>query len=171
MKLLLLTLLMFLIGCSSPCGKFQYRDYRYNDKVTVIAGFYKGQTGTILDRGGYYGYIKEDWRLDNMCRFPSFKIQLDNSDKEPVNISQTKLFAADNQHVVVLIKKADEVEEKCPTPKITITPPQPEVKPQEEPKKPSTCHEKLNKEAAKCGKDIECRYKTVIKAAKCPQNY
>jgi len=147
MKFLILMLLMTLVGCSVKCDKFQYRDYRYKDKVTVIVGFYKGQTGVIQNRSKFYEWVKEDWKMDQMCRYPSFEVKLDNG--EEIDISQTKLFVDDDQHVVIKLKKTEE------------------VKPKEE-EKTSTCIEKLGKEIKNCDKtDLKCRYKFVIKLARC----
>ena len=85
-KCLMLGLL--LVGCTNNnCPKDPYRKYIFGDKVKVISGFFKGQTGIIISRWQMY---------ERGCVIRAFKVQLDYSLKQNdpaiATISQYKLF-------------------------------------------------------------------------------
>jgi len=159
-----LILLLFLVGCAE-CPKEKRRDYKYGDKVTVMAGFYKGQKGIITNTGRKL-YRKEVIGMDLHCTSPTFHVKLE--DGETVQLSQYSLFVEDEKEkTTVECKIKDKEEVKICQP--CIYPPQPEVKPKEEPKpkEPSTCVKKIESEARKCF-DIDCKMKLAVKLRKCP---
>jgi len=84
----ILILCLFLIGCNSKkCPKPYYRKYLYGDKIRVRIGFYKGSSGTIVQRVFMY-----DSRTN--CSVNGFivKICKDSIGCENVRISQYDLW-------------------------------------------------------------------------------
>ena len=85
MKYILL-LILFTVGCSQEnCSDSdkKFRDYSYNERVKVISGFYKGQTGKIVSHSWVYTPVG--------CNIPGFEVRLDST-KEVVTISQFDLY-------------------------------------------------------------------------------
>jgi len=79
MKLIILSIFIFLIGCEHYNCNPLFRDYKYNQKVIVIGGFFQGQTGRILEKTWIYNNDK--------CNDPAFGIIFDST-KEKYSVSQ-----------------------------------------------------------------------------------
>jgi len=91
MKYLLIIAALFLTGCydNDKCPDRTFREYKYQDRVEVISGFYKGQTGKILSGA---------WTHEENCSFPSFKIKLDSTNEE-IKTSQYDLKIIDSKEL------------------------------------------------------------------------
>ena len=75
-------------GCTDPCPQ-TFKNYRYNDKVIVTDGFYKGQTGNI---------IYQSWSYKSYgCNLPSFKISLDSGPDDEALIIQDNLVLVERK--------------------------------------------------------------------------
>jgi hypothetical protein len=86
-KSLVLILSLVLSACSPwdryvNCPKLEWAPYKFNDKVTIVSGFYEGQQGRIVSQAWYYN--------SSSCNTLSFMVKLDNLGKE-VNIEQINL--------------------------------------------------------------------------------
>lgn len=80
----LLSLVLFLVGCSKyPCNKI-FKDYKYSDKVVVLNGFFRHQVGMITSQAWVYE------SNPGTCNSPAFTIKLSLTG-EKVNINQIDL--------------------------------------------------------------------------------
>lgn len=80
----LIVLALFLTGCysSESCDPQWRDDLKYNDRVIISDGFFKGQAGLIKGQTHIYG--------SDQCNLEGFQIELE-SDKKVIGIEQALL--------------------------------------------------------------------------------
>ena len=54
--------------------------FKYNDKVEIIRGFYRGLKGRVIQKGDIHKYIKSDAYEVDLDVTPSLKVWIENED-------------------------------------------------------------------------------------------